>query len=276
MLERATEAESILLAQPTVEIVQTSVPGEGDSSFGTIMAALQGQPANSAIMNVRLDPGVDLAQQTEASVRRPRAGQDRWLRHRRRAECRLHLEQPERHRQWRPDANKSAAATQTVLGAISDRTDLTNLKSDLVRATPEIQVHVDPNKAIGAGTTAAQIAAEVRAALSATTVGTISLDGTGAADLVMRVDPALITSVEQLRMLPVGTVQRVPLGQVADVEQVDVQGSITRIEGAPAAQITAEIASADTGKVSAAIKAQIDDSPPRAHCRLVSTCACRA
>ena len=43
------------------------------------------------------------------------------------------------------------------------------------------------------------------------------------------------------------------------MEQVDVQGSITRIDGAPAAQITAEITSPDTGKVSQQIKATIDE-----------------
>ena len=49
-----------------------------------------------------------------------------------------------------------------------------------------------------------------------------------------------------------------PLGQVADVQQVDVQGSITRIDGQPAAQITAEIVGPDTGKVSTEISKQID------------------
>ncbi len=57
MLAQATQAETILIAQPTVEIVQTSVPGEGDTGFGTIVAALNGQPANSATLTVRLLPG---------------------------------------------------------------------------------------------------------------------------------------------------------------------------------------------------------------------------
>nr|MBA4170863.1 efflux RND transporter permease subunit [Chloroflexota bacterium] len=65
VLERAVEAEAILLAQPDVQIVQTSVPGEGDTGFQTIVAALQGQPANSATMTVRLNPAVDLNAATQ-------------------------------------------------------------------------------------------------------------------------------------------------------------------------------------------------------------------
>ena len=56
VLERAIEAEGILLQQPDVELVQTSVPGEGDTGFQTIVAALQGVSANSATLTVRLDP----------------------------------------------------------------------------------------------------------------------------------------------------------------------------------------------------------------------------
>jgi HAE1 family hydrophobic/amphiphilic exporter-1 len=149
-------------------------------------------------------------------------------------------------------------ATAMVLDAIDERTDLANLKSDLVQATPEIQVRVDPNRAVGLGSTAAQIAGEVRAMLSPTEVGTINLADDGTAVLIVRTDPDLVTSIEELRAVMVGTAQRAPLGQVAEVEQVDVQGSITRIDGAPAAQITAEITSADTGAVSAEIRSEVE------------------
>jgi HAE1 family hydrophobic/amphiphilic exporter-1 len=157
-----------------------------------------------------------------------------------------------------PDTAQVESATEIVLNAIDDRTDLANLKSDLVKATPEIQVRVDPNRAVGIGSTAAQIANEVRSLLSPTAVGTLTLEDDGTAELIVRSDPALATSVDDLRAVMVGTAQRAPLGQVADVAQVDVQGSITRIDGAPAAQITAEITSADTGAVSAEIRSRVD------------------
>ena len=67
-----------------------------------------------------------------------------------------------------------------------------------------------------------------------------------------------MTSVDELRKLPVGTTVKAPLDTVANVEQQDIQGSITRIDGSPAAQVTAEIASPDTGAVSLAVRQEID------------------
>ena len=82
-----------------------------------------------------------------------------------------------------------------------------------------------------------------------------------------------------------------PLGQIATVEQVDVQGSITRIDESPAAQITAEIASEDTGAVSQEVALGIDaleangtipdgvESPsrvsPSSRTRRSAACSCR-
>ena len=64
VLERAIEAETILDADEDVELIQTSIPGEGDTSFQTIIAAQSGRPANSATLTVRLVPTVDLADKT--------------------------------------------------------------------------------------------------------------------------------------------------------------------------------------------------------------------
>jgi HAE1 family hydrophobic/amphiphilic exporter-1 len=257
VLDWATQAEDILIGQPTVRLVQTSVPGEGDTGFQTIVAALQGQPANSATLTVQLDDSVDLDQQTvalsEALTPIKTNGFDVNV-----AQTAGFTSNNLNVIVSGPDTERVGQATDTVLAAIAGRTDLSNLKSDLVKATPEIQVRVDPNKAVAIGSTAAQIAGEIRALLSATTITTVTLADTGVAELVVAADASLATSVEALRALPVGTAQRVPLGTVADVQQVDVQGSITRIDGAPAAQITAEITNEDTGAVSADIKTTID------------------
>ena len=135
---------------------------------------------------------------------------------------------------------------------------LANVQSDLVKATAEIQITVDPTKAINVGLTAAQVANEVRNALVAQTVTQVTLEPGQPIDLVVQVDPEAATSVEELGQLPVGTVAKVPLEHVATVEQADVQGSITRINEAPAARVTAEILSEDTGAVSASVQSTID------------------
>jgi HAE1 family hydrophobic/amphiphilic exporter-1 len=257
VLERAIEAETIILGLPDVELVQTSVPGEGDTSFQTITAALQGQPANSATITIRLDPAVDLGESSQAisSALTPikTDGFDTNV-----SEAAGFTSNNLDIIVSAEDPALVASTTATVVEALSDRTDLVNLQSDLVTATPEIQVVVDPNAAIGIGSTAAQIGAEVRSALVASTATTTTGEGGQPVAVIIRFDPDAVTSVEALEQLPVGTVTKVPLSTVATVEQVEVQGSITRIDEAPAASVTAEIASEDTGAVSAEVQAELD------------------
>ena len=258
VLEKATEAEEILIGIDTVELVQTSIPGEGDTSFQTIIAAQQGQPANSATITVRLDPSVDLAESTqelsEAMAPVKTDGFDTNV-----SEAAGFTSNNLNVIVSSDDPALVASTTDDVLASLSERDDLINLKSDLVTATPEVRITVDPNRALGVGSTAAQVAGEVRTALSPTVATQVTFEGeTDPVDIVLRLDPETVTSVEDLNALLVGTTTKVPLGQIATVEQVDVQGSITRIDQSPAAQITAEIASEDTGAVSQEVALEID------------------
>ena len=258
VLEKATEAEEILIGIDTVELVQTSIPGEGDTSFQTIIAAQQGQPANSATITVRLDPSVDLAESTqelsEAMTPVKTDGFDTNV-----SEAAGFTSNNLNVIVSSDDPALVASTTDDVLASLSERDDLINLKSDLVTATPEVRITVDPNRALGVGSTAAQVAGEVRTALSPTVATQVTFEGeTDPVDIVLRLDPETVTSVEDLNALLVGTTTKVPLGQIATVEQVDVQGSITRIDESPAAQITAEIASEDTGAVSQEVALEID------------------
>ncbi len=258
VLEKATEAEEILIGIDTVELVQTSIPGEGDTSFQTIIAAQQGQPANSATITVRLDPSVDLAESTqelsEAMTPVKTDGFDTNV-----SEAAGFTSNNLNVIVSSDDPALVASTTEDVLASLSERDDLINLKSDLVTATPEVRITVDPNRALGVGSTAAQVAGEVRTALSPTVATQVTFEGeTDPVDIVLRLDPETVTSVEDLNALLVGTTTKVPLGQIATVEQVDVQGSITRIDQSPAAQITAEIASEDTGAVSQEVALEID------------------
>jgi len=164
VLDQATEAEAIVIDLPDVELVQTSVPGEGDLGFRAVVAALQGQPANSATLTVRYAPGVDLDAKTqELSTALTPVKTDGFD---------VNVSESAGFTSNNlnvvvsgEDAQDVEATTATVLDALSDRTDLVNLKSDLVKATPTVIVTVDPSKAINVGSTAAQIGAEVRAAL---------------------------------------------------------------------------------------------------------------
>jgi HAE1 family hydrophobic/amphiphilic exporter-1 len=258
VLDRAIEAETILLEDPNVVQVQTSIPGEGNADFQTVVAAQSGRPANSALLFVRLEDDVDLTSYavtlSESLAPVKTDGFDVAV-----AQTAGFSSNNLNVIVSGDDASDVATANDAVLGALGDNANLLNLKSDLSRGTPEIQVTPDPNKAIMAGLTTAQVAQEVRAAL----VGQVATravidDAGGTIDLFVQLDPATVASVEDLRALPVGTAAKVPLGQVADVDEVDTQGSITRIDEAPAASISAEITDPNTGKVSDEVQVEID------------------
>jgi HAE1 family hydrophobic/amphiphilic exporter-1 len=258
VLDQAIMAEKILAQDPNVVLVQTSIPGEGEAGFQTVVAAMSGRPANSARLTVKLADGVDLTEYSktlsddlapvktngyDVAVAQTAGFSSNGL------SVVVSGEDPAR----------VAEANDVVMAALANNADLLNLKSDLSKGTPDIQVTPDPSKSIMAGLTAAQVAQEVRAALVGTVATRIVIDGQGnATDVFVQVDPARIASVEDLSKLKVGTAVKVELGSIAKVEQVNAQGSITRVDQTAAASISAEIASTNTGKVSKDVQAEID------------------
>jgi HAE1 family hydrophobic/amphiphilic exporter-1 len=274
VLERAIEAEDILLAQEEVELVQTSVPGESNTGYSALFASFSGRPANSATLTVRLDPSVDLKAETEKLIADlGSVAVDGWSVTVTEAagfggSSTLTVIVSAQNQAL------VAQGTAAVLSALQDQPDLVNLKTDLSKATPEIQVKVDPTKATMIGSSTAQIAAEVRGALVGASATRVQLGNDGAVDVYVQIDPAGLNSVDALRALRVGTVAKVPLGTIADVAEVDAQGSITRIDQAPASSISAEITSPDQGAVSASVQDTIDglvasgEIPPSVDVRL--------
>jgi HAE1 family hydrophobic/amphiphilic exporter-1 len=258
VLERATAAEAILRADPDVTLVTTSIPGEGQVGFLAALAAQQGQAANSARLVVRLNPAVDLQAKIKAMTEAlASVGVDGY--------------EVTVGQQGGAGANSLsvvvsaedpavvAKTAEAVRSALEGEAGLANLSSDLVQAAPEVQVRVDPNRALLAGLTAAQVGTEIRTSLTPQTIGRIQFAEGDALALVIRLDADQLTSVDALRNLPVGTTTKVPLGSIAEVQQADVQGRITRIDEAPSATVSAEITSGDTGATSLAVQTIIDD-----------------
>jgi HAE1 family hydrophobic/amphiphilic exporter-1 len=257
VLAAATRAETIVRADPKVLLVETTVPGEGDTGASTLSSAFSGRPANSATMVVRLASDVDLDAYTtkvgtelaplktngfDVAVGQAFGFSSNGLSIIVSAQ----------------DTAAVATATEAVIGVLRNNPDLSNVKSDLVKATPQIDIRVDPNKALDAGLTAAQVAGQVRSALVGSLVTRVQLADGGPIDLYVRLDPTRVTSVEALQALPVGTGTKVALSSVADVAQVATQGSITRIDQAPSASISADITSKDTGGVSRSAQLAVD------------------
>lgn len=258
ILERAADAEAILMADPDVELVATSVPGEGDTGFQTVLAASTGRAANSAQIIVRLDSAVDLeAKLDEFAVRLEPVGADGY-------EVTVGQQGGATSNSLSVivSAENSAVVADTaevVLVALEHEPGLANHVSDLVEARPEVQVRVDPSKALGVGLTAAQVGGEVRNAITPQTIGRVQLGDDQPLALVVRLDPSSVNSIDALRALPVGTAVKVPLATIADVDEEEVQSRITRIDEAPSATITAEITSGDTGATSLAVQRVIDE-----------------
>ena len=152
-------------------LVQTTIPGEGEAGFQTIIAASSGRPANSARMTVRLAPRrPDGSTRSTSPTRSRRSRPTATTSPSPRPPASARTASTSSSRATTP---RRSAANDAVLAALADNDDLLNLKSDLSKGTPEIQVTPDPNKSIMVGLTAAQVAQEVRGAL----VGTVATRG---------------------------------------------------------------------------------------------------
>ena len=256
VLERTVQAEDILKADGKVTQIDTSVPGEADTGSQALSAAFSGRPSNSAVLYVRLASDVNLvAYQKKLTDALAPVNAGGWT---------ASVSEATGFSGGGinvivsgDDPAKVATTTQAVVAAIQKLPDLINVKSDLAVAAKTVEVVVDPNKAIGAGLTTAQVANEVRSVLAPTPVGRVQFEGQAPIGLYVRIDPVAIDSVDALRRMPVGASVPINLGSVADVQQVERQGSITRIDEAPASSISAEITSKDTGAVSVAVSKEI-------------------
>jgi HAE1 family hydrophobic/amphiphilic exporter-1 len=256
VIDRADQAARLLATDDQVTLTQTTIPGEGDTGFQTLAAATAGRPQNSAIIFTRLTSDADIfaASDRFKTLLAP-VTTDGYS---------INIEQQSGFGGSSlslvvtgSDADKLAAATDAVLAELRTMDSLDNVRSDLSRAAPEIQVRVDPSKALFLGLTTVQVGSELRAALTGSQVGHVDLDGV-ATPVDLRLDAGALDSVEAIRALPVGTVAKAPLSTIADVAQVDSRARLTRVDAADAATISAVIRSRDTGKTSAEVTRRLD------------------
>jgi len=163
------------------------------------------------------------------------------------------------------DITKLREANDKIMAAIggnnaSDRFDIANVKSGLAEVKPELEVAVDPKKAIGSGTSTAQIALQIRALLTGENAGTVQLAGTDKPlDIYVQVDPTALDA-EKLSALEVGLFNTVPLSSVATISEVPGASSIVRINGDRATSISGQFTSDDTFSTQAAVEAEIRDN----------------
>ncbi len=258
--QKTVEAEQILLSRDDVDLVMATIPAEGDTGSQALQAAFAGRPANSASMTARVVEGTDLQQAREAikedlgpvssdgfdvvvsSESSMAVGMSSMA-------IVVSGDDPEEIR----------AASDLIMADLADMEGIDNLTSDAVAEAPQVLVAVDSNMAMMIGSTTAQVGTEIRGVLVGSPLGTYSLEDGSVLDAQLRVSDDGLDSVEALRRMPVsGLAGSASLGDVADVDVVEVRSTVTRVDGSPAATISAEIISQDTGAVSEEAASRIE------------------
>ena len=259
--DKTIEAEDILMANEDVILVQSTIPGEADTGAQALQAAFAGRASNSAVITVRLADDIDLAAAREAIKRQlapvSQGGFEVAVSEQDFTGAGGGLQVVVSGQ----DAIDIKIASDVIMSQLRLQDGLDNVESDAVAEAPQITVAVDPNKAALMGSSTAQVGTAIRSVLVGQSIGSYALEDGQVVETILRVDDTGVDGVVGLRQMPVsGTVGITrPLGQVADVDQVEVRGTVTRVDGAPAATVSADIISEDTGAVSMAVQEAIDE-----------------
>ncbi len=258
--EKALEAEQILLAREDVELVQSTIPGEADTGAQALQAAFSGRASNSAVITVRLDEEADLEKSRDqikedleaistdgfdvAVAEQDAFGGGGGLQIVVSGHDPVEIEQ----------------AADAIVAELSTMEDLDNVESDAVSETPQVAVVVDPNRAALIGSSTAQIGTQIRDVLVGQPIGSYTIEDGSTVTTILRVSDAGVDGVEGLRAMPVsGMAGTSTLGEVASVEQVLVRGSVTRVDGSPAATVSADMLSQDLAGVSEEAAQRVDE-----------------
>ena len=258
VLTRSRVAYEILAKDQTVELVTTSIPSADSTGTQTLVAATTGRAPNAARMTVVLSADTDLAEaKTRLAESLADVGTQGWT---------VTVEEIG----FAAGSNaisvivtgeRSAdveAASDLLVTTLAANGDLANVKSDLVKAGRQIEITVNPSAAAMAGLSAAQVAGEVRNLLVGSLLGQITIDGSKV-NLSIKIDSSSVSDIDQLGAYLVGGTKKVPLSSIATIEELSVPSSITRIDQALAANVTGEIAVADTGAVNTAVKTAVTE-----------------
>ncbi len=259
--EKTIEAEDILLARDDVVLVQSTIPGEADTGAQALQSAFAGRASNSAVLTVKLSDDVDLATAREDLKQElapvSAGGFEVTLSEQDFTGAGGGLQIVVSGQ----DPFEIKVASDVIMSELRLIDGLDNVASDATPEAPQISVSVDPNQAALMGSSTAQLGGAIRSVLVGQSIGSYALEDGRVVETILRVDDADVDSLEGLRQMPVtGTIGiTLPLDQVADVDQVEVRGTVTRVDGAPAATVSADITSEDTGAVSLAAQQAIDE-----------------
>ncbi|MFD7326591.1 efflux RND transporter permease subunit [Streptomyces sp. NPDC059875] len=150
------------------------------------------------------------------------------------------------------DADTLKKAAEAVKAGVAELDDVTDVQSDLSQSVPRISVKAN-EKAADLGFDDTTLGMAVAQAVRGTPAGKAILDDTERNVVLTSANPA--TTMDGLKALPLGPVK---LGDIAEVKLVPGPVSMTRIDGARAATITAKPTGDNTGAVSAELQTKIN------------------
>ncbi|MFJ8232152.1 efflux RND transporter permease subunit [Streptomyces sp. NPDC094448] len=151
------------------------------------------------------------------------------------------------------DAATLKTASELVRKEVAGMKDVTDVQSDLAQSIPRISVTAKANAA-AAGFSDATLGAAVLQAVRGTPAAKAVLNNTERDVVITSARPA--KTMAELQALPLGSVK---LGDIADVKLAPAPVSMTRIDGARAATISAKPTGDNTGAVSSDLQTKVKD-----------------
>lgn len=258
VLEQAIQVEELVVANFEVERYQTVITG-ASGDFGAIGAVIEGNSPSSATLTVTLPSGedrqdaaeelrellaADLSDAENISVSTADVGFSS-----NNIQITLAADTPQAQ-------TELPAFTEQVAQAVAGVDDIANVSSNLSDVQPTIEVLVDPVLAAEAGLTPQQISDSISQLSSNRTVTMVQLED-GAHPVRMLVSGVDVNSIESLGALEMAP--GVPLESLATLTQTPKQVSITRIDGRPAATVSADITGENVGGISTEVQQAVDE-----------------
>ena len=151
---------------------------------------------------------------------------------------------------------------EDLVKEISALPDAVEVTSSVATQVPEVKVTMKREAAAGYGLTAASVGAAVRSELTGSTATTVMIDNKEI-DVVVRGDGSAAESLDALRsmMVPTAMGGYVPLSAVANVEEVQMPQTISRVDQSRQVTVSGSTISGDTTAMTAAVQQILDAYP---------------
>jgi HAE1 family hydrophobic/amphiphilic exporter-1 len=150
-------------------------------------------------------------------------------------------------------------ATEDITAAIKKVEGTSNVNNNLQEGTKGVQIQVRTEDALKNGLTTLQASGMLRPFLTETNLGKVG-DGKSASDLYLSLKGTDVNSVDAISKLTLDlpTGKKIAVKDIADVQEIQLPGSIQNKNGDEYATVTGSITSQDANGVNAAVQTAVD------------------